>query len=165
MVLPATWLLFVAALLWAFGGSANAGDSMAGAGTAMILTLIFGPIFYFTVWQSRLELDSNGITHFQFGYTIRSSWSNVERLSMQPGAEGLYLARAGTDSNLLSGAVRVVQQMNRITGVGSAIGDAEALANGRFIALMPFTSHLGGGPLSQDLERWAPQLFRAEAGS
>jgi len=162
LVLPGVWLAFVVVLLGLLGGSTAPGDSAAGLGGATILTLIFAPIFYFTVWRSRLELDEQGITHFQFGYTIHSSWGNVERLSMQPGSEGLYLNAPGADSNLLRGSVRIVEGLNRVTGVGSVIGDAEALAQGRFIALMPFTSHLNGGALRRDLERWAPQLFRVE---
>jgi hypothetical protein len=163
LVLPAVWLGFVSLLLGWFGRSAAPGDAAAGVGAAVILTLIFAPIFYLTVWRARLELDSAGISQFQFGYTIRSSWANLEHLSLQPGAEGLYLREPGTDSRLLRGSVKVVQGVSHVTGVGSVIGDAEALAQGRFIALMPFTSHLRDGPLRQDLERWAPQLFRVDA--
>lgn len=163
LVLPAIWLLVVGVLLWAVGVSTTPAESEAGVGAALIVTLIIGIVFYFAVWRSRLELDPHGITHFQFGYTIRSSWSNLERISMQPGAEGLYLAKPGTDSRLLRGSIWIVKGLSAVTGIGSIEGDAEALAEGRFIALIAFTSHLGGGPLSKDLERWAPQLFLADA--
>jgi hypothetical protein len=159
LVLPTIWLVFVTALLSILGTSDVAVESTAGIGAAVILTLIVGPMFYFMVWKSRLELDEQGIAHYQFGYTVRSSWQNLQRISMQPGEEGLYLRQPGTDNMLLRGSTRLVQGMSRVIGVGSVVGDFDALAQGRFIALMPFTSHLGGGPLSRDLERWAPQLF------
>jgi hypothetical protein len=163
LTLPTVWLVLVIVLLVSFGVSDAPGEPAAGVQFALILTLIFASMFYFMLWQSRLELDEHGITHFQFGYTIHSNWANLERLSMQRGVEGIYLIQPGTDSSLLRSSTRFVQGMSRVIGVGSVIGDAEALAQGRFIALMPFTSHLGGGPLSQDLERWAPHLFVQKA--
>jgi len=165
LVLPAVWLVFVIPLLGFLGRSSVPGDAAAGVAGAVVVTLILGPIFYFTVWRSRLELDAQGIAHHQFGYTVRSSWANLERLSMEPGMEGLYLAEPGVDSPLLRGSSRIVQSIEQVTGVGPIVGDADALAQGRYIALRPFTSHLHGGPLSRDLEHWAPQLFAGVAAS
>jgi hypothetical protein len=163
LVLPAIWLLFVAMLLGTLGRGTLPGEAAAGFVAAGILTLVLGPMFYLTVWRSRLELDAQGIAHHQFGYTVRSSWSNLERLSMEPGMEGLYLREPGHDSALLRGSTRFLQRLSTLTGMPSFIGDADALAQGRFIALMTFTSQLHGGPLSRDLERWAPQLFATQA--
>jgi hypothetical protein len=101
--------------------------------------------------------------HFQFGYTIRSSWENLASLSMVPGREGLYLRQPGVDSALLRGSTRLLEGATRAVGLPSMIGDEDALAEGRFIALMPFTHHLRSGALRRDLERWAPQLFTAAA--
>lgn len=165
LVMPTIWLIFVAPLLGIFGRSTVPGETAAGVAIAVILTLILGPLFYLMVWRSRLELDARGIAHHQFGYTVRSSWANLERLSMQRGMEGLYLTEPGVDSRLLRGSTRFIQRLTLLTGMPPFIGDADALAEGRFIALMTFTSRLRGGPLSQDLERWAPQLFAAKAAS
>ncbi len=84
---------------------------------------------------------------------------------MQPGMEGLYLTEPGADSLLLRGSTRIVQQVSQSAGLAPFVGDADALAQGRYITLTPFTSHLHGGLLSRDLERWAPQLFAPEAAS
>lgn len=165
LVLPAVWLMFVVVLTGFLGRSTVPGEAAAGVAGAGILTLIFGPIFYFTVWRSRLELDAQGIAHHQFGYTVRSSWANLERLSMQPGMEGLYLTEPGVRSPLLRGSTRILQDIGQLAGLGRFVGDMDALAQGRYITLTPFTDHLRGGPLSRDLERWAPQLFAAEAAS
>lgn len=165
LVMPTIWLVLVAPLLGILGRSTVPAEAAAGVAIAVILTLILGPMFYLMVWRSRLELDAQGIAHHQFGYTVRSSWANLERLSMQRGMEGLYLIEPGINSMLLRGSTRIIQHLTLLTGMVPFIGDADALAAGRFIALMTFTSHLRGGPLSRDLERWAPQLFVAKAAT
>jgi hypothetical protein len=162
-VLPVVWLAMICVLFVSIGPSASREEREAGVLTALIVTLIMGPIFYFAVWRSRLELNESGIVQFQFGYSIRSSWANVDRLSIRPHAQGLYLIEPGTDSRLLRVSVRFVQVLNSVTGIGALDGDADAFAQGRFITLVPFTSHLNGGALRRDLERWAPQLFLADA--
>ena len=160
-VLPIMWLIVTAVLLALGVTGEEPRDRAAGFGTAAIITLIFGLMFYFMVWKSHLELDERGITHFQFGYTVHSSWDNLESISMSAGAEGLYLREPGTNSFLLRASTRPLKSASRVVGLSSVVGDYDALAQGRFIALMPFSSRLHGGPLSRDLERWAPHLFRA----
>jgi hypothetical protein len=160
IVMPIVWLAFVVMMFVLLVRSDNPGDSAAGQGTILMLTLILAPIFYVGVWRSRLEVSAEGIAHYQFGYSVRSTWQNLERLSMEPGAEGLILREPGTTSTILRASTRIVQSVSHAVGLPSFVGDYDAMAEGRFIALMTFTSRLHGGSLSADLERWAPQLFQ-----
>ena len=164
-VLPGVWLLVIGTLVGLIGPGASPYEREAGLVTALIVTLIVATIFYFGVWRCRLELNEAGIVQVQFGYSIRSSWANVERISMLPHGQGLYLIEPGTDSLLLRSSVRFLQVLNRFAGIGSIDGDADAFAQGRFITLVPFTRHLKSGALRSDLERWAPHLFRADANA
>lgn len=159
LVLPAIWLAMVVMLAGSFGRGAGPDEAAIGLRVAGVLTVIFGALFYFGVWRSRLELDAHGITHHQLGYSLHSSWGNVTRLSREPGREGLYLAEPASSSRLLRGSTRLVQRLGRPVGAEAVLGDADALAQGRFIALMPFSNHLRGGSLLRDLQRWAPHLF------
>lgn len=164
-VLPGVWLVVIVVLFGLIGPGASPAEREAGLVTALIVTLIMATIFYFAVWRCRLELNDAGIVQYQFGYSIRSSWANVERLSMVPHGQGLYLTEPGTGSSLLRASVRFLQGLNAFTGIGSIDGDADAFAQGRFITLVPFTRHLNGGALRGDLERWAPHVFRADANA
>jgi hypothetical protein len=158
-VLPGVWLVVVGILIGLIVPSATPDEREAGFFAALIVTLIMATVFYFGVWRCRLELNETGIVQYQFGYSIRSSWPNVQRLSLLPHAQGLYLTEPGTDSRSLRVSVRFVQVLSATTGIGALDGDADAFAQGRFITLVPFTSHLKKGALRSDLERWAPHLF------
>ncbi len=162
-VLPGVWLLVIVMLVSLIGPGASPDEREAGLVTALIVTLIMATIFYVAVWRCRLELNEAGIVQYQFGYSIRTGWANVERLSLSPHGQGLYLREPGTDSWLLRVSVRFVQVLNTFTGIGAIDGDADAFAEGRFITLVPFTRHLTGGALRSDLERWAPHVLRADA--
>jgi hypothetical protein len=161
-VLPGVWLVVIVMLLGLIVPSATPDEREAGLFTVLIVTLIMATVFYFAVWRCRLELNEAGIVQYQFGYSIRSSWANVERLSLRPHSQGLYLTEPGTDSRSLRVSVRFVQVLSATTGLGGLDGDADAFAQGRFITLVPFTSHLKNGALRRDLERWAPHLFRVD---
>lgn len=158
LALPVVWLVCTVALLTLAGSETTTGAREAGLLALLIVTAIMAPIYYFGVWRSRLVLDAQGISHHQLGYVIRSDWSNVARLDLTAGVEGLHLHAPGTRSRLLGAAVRVVRVLSATLGVGSVVGDYDALAEGRFIALMPFNRQLRDGPLGRDLERWAPHL-------
>jgi hypothetical protein len=122
---------------------------------AMVLTLLFSP-FAALLWQSRLVLTAQGIAHHQFGYTVRSSWQNLSTLSLQRGAEALYLTQPGTKSALLELASRGVDAA--MPGAEGVFGDPRALGQGRLIYLKPFMWHYRRGPLCEDLLRCAPHL-------
>jgi hypothetical protein len=163
LVIPAIGLGFVAMLIAAVLLPDTDGDG-AVWWTVGLVTLVFAAAFL-VVWKSRLELSDEGIVHYQFGYTVRSTWQNVESISLVHGAEGLYLREPGTHSALLRGSSRLLSLAMRASALPSVVGDPAALAAGRFVALMPFTRHLNGGPLSRDLQRWAPHLFAQSAPS
>ena len=158
LVIPGLWLGIVAVLLVMAAQPSERGHAIAWLQAAGLLTLILLPFFLIT-WRSRLVLTDLGITHYQFGYTVQSTWANVESLSMAPGVEGLYLREPGTHSKLLRVSTQILDLLTRAVGWPSFIGDAQALAEGRFIALITFTNSWHHGPLIQDLQRWAPQLF------
>ena len=106
-------------------------------------------------------VTESGIAHHQFGYTIRSTWANLQSLSLEGGREGLYLLQPGTRSKLLRWSARSLDGLLGAFGFPPFAGDRDgALAAGRFITLNPFTQHLKIGTLLSDLQRHAPQLFQ-----
>jgi hypothetical protein len=125
--------------------------------TAGILTVIMLP-FIGVLWQSRLVLTHEGIAHHQLGYTVRSTWQNLEALSLERRAESLYLHEPGTRSKLLRGSSNLVGAATP-GRANSVVGDTAALSQGRLIFLAPFMSHWKRGPLQEDLRRCAPHLF------
>jgi hypothetical protein len=122
----------------------------------LIITLIMLP-FCFVTWLSRLVLTPGGIVHHQLGYTVQSTWANLEALQLTPGSEALYLREPGTRSTLLRLSAKLVG--NAARNAQSVIGDPAALAEGRLIFLAPFMRHWKRGPLREDLLRCAPHLF------
>lgn len=151
LLLPATWGLFAGMFL--LSAVADPGeDRVAMLLAAVALTAIFAPFVAIT-WHSRLVLTEWGISHYQFGYTVRSSWQNLQALSIDPGGGALYLKEPGTRSVLL-------RWSSKVAG-GVVASDAEALGQGRLILLTPFMSHYHRGPLREDLMRYAPQLFNS----
>jgi hypothetical protein len=80
---------------------------------------------------------------------VRSTWQNLQALSFNPGA--LLLKEPGTQSALL-------RWSSKLAG-GAVASDAKALGEGRLIVLAPFMAHYRRGPLREDLQRCAPQLF------
>jgi hypothetical protein len=93
------------------------------------VALVFAAAFLI-IWQSRLELTDEGIVHYQFGYTVRSAWENVESISLVRGAEGLYLRQPGTHSALLRGSSRLLNLAMGVSALPSLVGDPAALARG-----------------------------------
>ena len=128
--------------------------------TALIVTVLLVPAFYL-MWQSRLVLTETHITHYQFGYTVRSSWTNAQELCLTPGVEALILREPGTRSRLLRLSVRLLQ--GALPVFAGSFGDPDTLAEGRLIFLAPFMRHWRHGDLRRDFERWAPHLFGASA--
>ena len=156
LLLPLTWGLLVALLGIPFWSPPSSPEERQAALIAIgVVTLILLPFFAIT-WQSRLVLTSEGIEHHQFGYTVRSSWANLESLSLSPGAEALYLRERGTTSRLLGISVRLLIATSLAAGL---VGDPESLAEGRMISLGPFMAHWKQGPLRDDVLHWAPDLF------
>lgn len=149
LLLPATWGLFAGVFLWSAVAAPEDRGAMLLAAAA--LTLLFAPFVALT-WYSRLVLTEWGISHYQFGYTVRSSWQNLQTLSLNPSAGALYLKEPGTRSVLL-------RWSSKVAG-GVVASDAEALGQGRLILLTPFLAHYYRGPLREDLMRCAPQLFQ-----
>ena len=153
LIFPLLWLVFSAILtlgLW------DAKSRWAGLVCLGGLTLFF-LVFQAIIWQSRLVLNAQGISHHQFGYTVRSSWENLHLLVMQVDTSHLILKERGSLSRLLGFSVGML-------GAGTArglIGDPQAFAEGRVIMIAPFMAHWRRGPLRADLQRWAPQLFDA----
>lgn len=157
---PTLWLIGVAAIAWLQWGSSSNADTTNVSGALIllsILTVMVAP-FAAIMWQSRLVLTNDGIAHHQFGYTVSSSWINLEALDLTPGRQSLYLAKPGTQSRLLSGSTRVLTMV--APGIANGlVGNPEALALGQLIPLTPFLAHWENGALRSDLERWAPHLF------
>ena len=90
-------LLWVAALGLCLYLSFSSADAFTPAANRMLLVLIgivslFVAPFFALMWQSRLVLTPEGITHHQFGYTIRSSWDNVAMLDLTPRVQRLVLS-------------------------------------------------------------------------
>lgn len=161
MVIPSLWLAAAAFLLTMAAQPGERGNAIAWLQAAGFLMLILLP-FFLIVWMSRLVLTDDGIEHHQFGYTVRSTWTNIESMSTVRGMEGLYLREPGTRSRLLRRSAMLLDSITRAVGLPSSFGDAAALAEGRFIALTPFTHHWHEGSLKADLQRRAPHLFLAQ---
>lgn len=167
LLLPAIWALLMVLLLLPLGAaSESAADAEAeralllGAAAATLILLPFAGI----VWQSRLVLTPQGIAHHQFGYTVRSPWTNLSALDLTAGRQALYLSEPGSRSRLLRWSSRALKFGAPALTEG-LFGDADALAQGRLILLAPFMQHWRRGPLRDDLQHWAPHLFsRGSAG-
>lgn len=157
--LPVLWALLTGPLLLLglSGPASDPNESDAWVLVALILTLIMLP-FFALLWQSRLVLTPEGIAHHQFGYTVRSSWSNLKALTLTPGEQALVLGVPGTRSRLLRWSARILPAVVPFSA-DAVVGDVDALAEGRLILLAPFMTHWKRGPLRDDLLRWAPQLF------
>ena len=162
--LPLLWAVLTATLLLLglSGPASDPNESDAFVFVALVLTLIMLP-FFALLWQSRLVLTAEGIAHHQFGYTVRSSWSNLKALSLVPGQQALVLDAPGTRSSLLRWSARILPAMVPISA-DALVGDTQALAEGRLILLAPFMTHWKRGPLRDDLLHWAPQLFDKTQG-
>jgi hypothetical protein len=158
-VMPVLWgaLTGLFLVLWLLEPSSSPDRSLY-LTLAGILSAILLP-FVAVGWQSRLVLTHEGIAHHQLGYTVRSSWQNLTHLSLEPRAEGLYLAESGTRSKLLRAAASAAAPT--LASARSVVGDVHALREGRFIFLAPFMSHWKRGPLRDDVMRCAPHLFTA----
>jgi len=130
--------------------------------SALAVTLIIAP-FFGILWQSRLVLSPEGITHHQFGYRVQSAWGNLQRLDLASGTESLILAEPGTTSRVLRYGVRLYEGVMPSVMSG-AFGDPDALAEGRLILLAPFMWHWRRGTLRADIMRWAPHLFDQRPG-
>ncbi len=159
LALPLLWGGLVALLVATSVGadSSDPGGRQALLLGAGVVTLLVLPLFVL-VWNSRLVLSPEGIAHHQWAYTVRSSWANLEALSLGPGAEALLLREPGSHSALLRLAAEL---LNLIHLRPSLAGDLNSLAAGRFIFLAPFMAHWKRGPLREDILRWAPHLFDA----
>jgi hypothetical protein len=149
LLLPGVWALFAGMFLW-IGFTAPAEERSPMFQAAALITAIFAPFVAIT-WHSRLVLTEQGIAHHQLGYTVRSTWQNLQALSLNPGA--LLLKEPGTRSALL-------RWSSKLAG-GVIASDAKALGEGRLIVLAPFMAHYRRGPLRADLQRCAPHLFQS----
>jgi hypothetical protein len=158
LLLPIMWGVIVAWLLsLAFSGADDSGSEQRSMLiVCLMFTLIMLP-FFFVSWLSRLVLTPGGIVHHQLGYTVRSTWANLDALQLRPGSEALYLREPGTRSTVLRLSAKLVG--NAARNAHSVIGDPNALAEGRLIFLAPFMRHWKRGPLREDLLRCAPHLF------
>jgi hypothetical protein len=161
LLLPIVWGVLVGSLLsLAFGGADDSGvEQRSMLIASLMITLIMLP-FCFVTWLSRLVITPVGIAHHQLGYTVRSTWANLEAVQLRPGSEAIYLREPGTRSTLLRLSAKLVG--NAVRNAQSLIGDANALAEGRLIPLVPFMRHWKRGPLREDLIRCAPHLFDNE---
>lgn len=110
------------------------------------------------MWQSRLVLTPDGIVHHQLGYSVRSTWANVQKLDLSQGNQSLILTEPGTTSILLRVSTKLIGGTTPTIGEG-VFGDLDLLGEGRVIVLAPFMAHWKRGPLRNDLLRWAPHLF------
>ena len=149
------FLLFAVDECPAFGAKISWGDYLAVLGAILVF---FSP-FLLLLWQSRLVLTPEGIAHHQFGYTVRSTWADVEYIMMNrnAGAPALYLAKPGTHSFLLRAATGFVGAT--MPGASGMFGNTQKLGQGRLILLAPFMIHWNKGALRADIQRWAPHLF------
>ena len=106
--------------------------------TAALFTLRLGS----TV---RLEVGPTGITYYQVGYTLRSTWENVVRVQPIAFGEGLVLRTSGLAQQ---GHMARLARLNR---------------QDYLIPLTPFGWWWRDAELGRDLLTYAPHLFQPEA--
>jgi hypothetical protein len=106
--------------------------------TAALFTLRLGS----TV---RLEVGPTGITYYQVGYTLRSTWENVVRVQPIAFGEGLVLRTSGLAQQ---GHMARLARLNR---------------QDYLIPLTPFGWWWRDAELGHDLLTYAPHLFQPEA--
>ena len=161
--------LLVFPIIWVVGGIFcsylvfSSGEAFTPQANRTLFFLIGGVTvfvlpFLGIIWQSRLVLTSEGIAHHQLGYTVRSTWANLESLSLDWGKQRLILSKPGTRSRLLKTSSEI---LDAIPMTRDFTGDSTSFEEGRLISISPFMSHWKRGPLREDLLRFAPQLFDA----
>ena len=121
---------------------------------ALFLTAIFllvcTCVIYLSVRFARLELTESGVKLRQIGYTLETTWDNIEKLYDARRAEGLVLRRPMDASG--AGVLRAF----RSTGVGAGIRmynteQIQWLAEQRFIPIDAFAYWLDRGDLRAQL--------------
>ena len=95
------------------------------------------------MYPARLIVGDTEIIHCQFGYKIRSNWSNVISVVEESGSIYLELKESGGGNILL-------RTSNQILPKGlNPVARPDLLAEGRFIDITPFRYYWRNGRLKQ----------------
>jgi hypothetical protein len=123
------------------------------AGIAMLL---FAAAMYLILRRTRLVLSAEGVSLYQFGYTLETDWENVAALNDYSGEEGLILHRSmdGPGARKLSD-----KRYAEIRGANLFNDEQiQLIAEHRLIPLNAFSYWLKKGKLRDDLTQRAPAL-------
>jgi len=155
-ILPALFLMFVAALLigaWLDKDPASRRALCLTAGTVFLI----GLPFFFIVRYTRLTISPDGVEVRQFGWTVGAAWDNVAALCLDPGAQGLELRRpmTGWGAKILAGGNAMVSRMVMFYPPEHK----KLVDEHRWIPVEPFGWWFRHGQLRQDIARHAPWLF------
>jgi hypothetical protein len=107
---------------------------------------------YYLTRHTRLVVSPIGVQYYTFGYSISSSWDNVERIGSHPrisASQGLVLLQPNASPD----------KWFRALGLNLS---HKSLRN-TFIPLSKFLAQWVNDLLEQDIKRRAPHLFRYEA--
>ena len=128
---------------------------------AGIALLAFAAVMYLILRRTRLVLSADGVTLYQFGYTLETDWDNVAALNDYSGEEGLILHR----SMDCPGAVKLSDNRNAQIRGANLFSDEQIqlIAERRFIPLNAFSYWLRKGKLRDDLVQRAPELNKIES--
>lgn len=124
--------------------------------TALIVSAIMLPIFWYALRTSRLLVTAEGIEARQAGATVSTTWDNIVAIRIQRGAEGLALHQPMTGS----GAERLAAISGMSIG-GAPMYDDERrqlLVEHRFIPLDGFSHWLHKGDLYQAIKQRSTAL-------
>ena len=123
---------------------------------AGIVMLVFAAVMYLILRRTRLVLSAEGVSLYQFGYTLETDWENVAALNDYSGEEGLILHRSmdGPGARKLSD-----KRYAEIRGANLFNDEQiQLIAEHRLIPLNAFSYSLKKGKLRDDLVQRAPAL-------
>ena len=155
------WLIFGPLIVFFLMVASTVPLTKQGEKEALWLTAgLFGVIaflVYLPIWRTRLILTAEGIRLHQAGYTLETSWSNIDSLNSGRGAESFITREAmtGKGPRRLAAASQIGRGL-----VGFYDEERLALlAAHRLIPIEAFASHLrGGSGFHRALLCFAPQL-------
>lgn len=122
----------------------------------MLFGLILALGMYWLIDRARVITDEEFLELRLPGCSLRTEWTNLVRLDMTPGCQGVFLhsSRGGGLQRVVTSLPTSIRQM--------PTEQAEALAQGRFVPLTPFMWRWKG-PLGAAFRQHAPKLFARQA--
>ncbi len=144
--------LFAIALLGVSLLTTEPAERSALAVAGIIMVMVAAGLFPL-VWYPKLLVSPSGIEIRQVGWSIRTTWDNVEAVELSPPGEGLLLRAP------LTGRGAWALRVGRIIPAWYTPEQARLVAEGRWFPLSPFGWWLRHGDLLAELKRHAPGLF------